>query len=116
LVKGNQPSLLAAVAAAVAGPDSGFAGTSWTDDGKGHGRRERRSIRVAPAAGIDWPHAAQVFRIRRDSGPTHGSWEHKEIAYGITSLPGHLAGPRHLAVYARNHWGIEVRHEVALCE
>jgi predicted transposase YbfD/YdcC len=109
IVKGNQPSLLAAVAAALAGPDGGFAGASWTDEGKGHGRRERRSIRVAPADGIDWPHAAQVFRIRRDSGPTHGSWEHKEIAYGITSLPADLAGPRNLAIYARQHWEIENR-------
>jgi hypothetical protein len=29
IVKGNQPSLLEAVAAALAGPDSGFTGTSW---------------------------------------------------------------------------------------
>jgi hypothetical protein len=38
--------------------------------------------RTAPAAGISWPHAAQVLRIRRDSGPTHGLWTHKQIAYG----------------------------------
>ena len=109
IVKGNQPSLLAAVTEALAGPDSGFAGTTWTEEGKGHGRRERRSIRTAPAAGITWPHAAQVLRIRRDSGPTRGPWTHKEIAYGITSLPENLAGPRHLATYARKHWAIENR-------
>jgi predicted transposase YbfD/YdcC len=109
IVKGNQPSLLAAVTDALAGPDGDFAGASWTEDGKGHGRRERRSIRVASAAGIDWPHAAQVMRIRRDAGPTCGPWEHKEIAYGITSLPADLASPRHLAIYARQHWGIENR-------
>jgi len=109
IVKGNQPSLLEAVARALAGPDTGFAGASWAGEGKGHGRRERRSIRTAPAAGIAWPHAAQVFRIRRDSGPAHGPREHKEVAYGITSLPEDLAGPAHLAVYARNHWGIENR-------
>jgi predicted transposase YbfD/YdcC len=109
IVKGNQPSLLEAVAAALAGPDSGFTGASWTEEGKGHGRRERRSIRTAPADGIAWPHAAQVMRIRRDSGPTHGSWTHKEIAFGITSLPAELAAPRHLATYARHHWSIENR-------
>jgi predicted transposase YbfD/YdcC len=109
IVKGNQPSLLEAVTDALAGPDGDFAGASWTEDGKGHGRRERRSIRVASAAGIDWPHAAQVMRIRRDAGPTRGPWEHKEIAYGITSLPADLASPRHLAIYARQHWGIENR-------
>jgi hypothetical protein len=49
------------------------------------------------------------MRIRRDTGPTHGPWTHKEIAYGITSLPPDLAGPRHLAAYARNHWAVENR-------
>ena len=109
IIKANQPSLLRAVAKALAGPDAGFADASWAEQGTGHGRRERRAIRTAPADGISWPHAAQVLRIRRDSGPTHGPWEHKEIAYGITSLPADLAGPRHLAIYARNHWAIENR-------
>jgi hypothetical protein len=62
-----------------------------------------------PAAGISWPHAAQVLRIRRHSGPARGPWTHKEIAYGITSLPEDLAGSRHLATYARRHWDIENR-------
>jgi hypothetical protein len=77
--------------------------------GEGHGRREKRTIRTAPADGIDWPGAAQVLRIRRDAGPTRGPWAGKEIVYGITSLPADLAGPRHLAVYARQHWAIENR-------
>jgi predicted transposase YbfD/YdcC len=109
IIKGNQPSLLAAVAETLAGPDADFADSTWTDEGKGHGRRERRAIRTAPADGIAWPHAAQVMRIRRDSGPTRGPWTHKEIAYGITSLPPDLAGPRHLGIYARDHWAIENR-------
>lgn len=109
IIKGNQPSLLAAVAETLAGPDADFADSTWTDEGKGHGRRERRAIRTAPADGISWPHAAQVMRIRRDSGPTRGPWTHKEIAYAITSLPPDLAGPRHLGIYARNHWAIENR-------
>ena len=45
ILKGNQPSLLAAVAEALAGPDSG---ATWAGQGKGHSRRERRSIRTAP--------------------------------------------------------------------
>lgn len=109
IVKGNQPGLLDQVTSALAGPDADFAGATWIQEGKGHGRREKRSIRTAPADGTDWPHAAQVLRIRRDSGTTHGPWEHKEIAYGITSLPAELASPRHLAIYARNHWAIENR-------
>lgn len=109
IIKGNQPGLLAAVAGALAGPDADYADTTWAEQGTGHGRRERRSIRTAPADGITWPHAAQVMRIRRDTGPTHGPWTHKEIAYGITNLPADLAGPRHLAAYARRHWAIENR-------
>ena len=109
MVKANQPTLLEQVTDALKGPDPDFAGTSWAEEGKGHGRREKRSIRTAPADGIDWPHAAQVLRIRRDTGPTTGPWASKEIAYGITSLPADCAGPRHLAIYARQHWGIENR-------
>ena len=109
IIKGNQPSLLDAVHATLAGPDSDFAASTWAQHNTGHGRRERRSIRTAPATGIDWPHAAQLMRIRRDTGPTRGPWTHKEIAYGITSLPADLAGPRHLAHNARAHWGIENR-------
>ena len=109
IVKASQPALMKAVARALAGPDADFAGATWAEEGKGHGRRERRAIRTAPSKGISWPHAAQVLRIRRDSGATHGSWEHKELAYGITSLPADLAGPRHLAFYARQHWAIENR-------
>ena len=86
-IKANQPSLLAAIMNALNGTDAEFADTTWADEGKGHGRREKRTIRTAPAKGIDWPHAAQVLRIRRDTGPTHGPWAGKEIAYGITSLP-----------------------------
>jgi predicted transposase YbfD/YdcC len=109
IVKGNQPTLLAQVAAALTGTDDQFAEASWAEEGKGHGRREKRGIRTAPADGIDWPGAAQVLRIRRDTGPTAGHWTAKEVAYGITSMPGDLAGPRHLAAYARQHWGIENR-------
>ena len=109
IIKGNQPFLFAAAAQALAGPDSGFAAASWAEEGTGHGRRERRAIRAAPADAISWPHAAQILRIRRDTGPTHGPWTRKEIAYGITSLPPDLAGPRHLATYARQHRAIENR-------
>ena len=69
IIKGNQPSLLGVVRKALAGPDSGFAASSWTQENTGHGRRERRGIRTAPAAGIDWPGAAQILRIRLNQTP-----------------------------------------------
>jgi hypothetical protein len=106
---GSQVHLLDAIAARLTETDDQFADATWTEQGKGHGRRERRTIRTAPADSIDWPGAAQVLRIRRDTGPTAGPWAGKEIAYGITSLPADLAGPRHLAIYARQHWAIENR-------
>jgi predicted transposase YbfD/YdcC len=108
-VKANQPTLLTQVTAALAGTDHEFSATAWAEEGKGHGRRERRSIRTAPADGIDWPGSAQVMRIRRDTGPTHGHWTAKEVAYAVTSLPPELAGPRHLATHARLHWSVENR-------
>lgn len=107
VIKGNQPGLHESIAARLTGADGEFPDESWTQEGKGHGRREKRSIRTAPASGIDWPHAEQVMRIRRDSGTTHGPWEHREFALAITNLPARLAGPRQLAVYARQHWSTE---------
>lgn len=106
-IKGNQPALAESIAVRLTGTDEEFAGESWTEESTGHGRRERRSIRTAPASGIDWPAAQQVMRIRRDSGTTHGPWEHREFALAITNLPAELAGPRHLASYARRHWSTE---------
>ena len=42
--------------------------------------------------------------------------EHKEIAYGITSMPAGLAGPTHLNYYERRHWHVENRlHWVRDC-
>jgi hypothetical protein len=91
-IKGNQPTLAESTAARLTGTGGEFADESWTGEGKGRGRRERRSIRTAPASGIDWPSAEQVMRIRRDSGTTHGPWEHREFALAITNLPADLAG------------------------
>lgn len=69
-VKGNQPSLFADCRRALSGPTGDFAPEhigvdSW------HGRTEQRTCRVQGVTGddgIDFPHAAQVFRIRRDTG------------------------------------------------
>ena len=112
IIKANQPSLLAAAVETLAGPDAAFAAAPGPKRQRTWPPR-RRAIRTAPADGISWPHAAQVMRIRRDSGPTRGPWKHKEIAYGITSLPPDLAGPCHLGIYARNHWAIENREHRA---
>jgi predicted transposase YbfD/YdcC len=109
IVKANQPTLYQAVQAALSGPDTAFADCSARQTNRGHGRTETRTIRVAPAQGIDFPHAAQIFRLRRDRGGLDGVRTSKEVVYGITSLPDDLAGPVQLAAYTRGHWTIENR-------
>ncbi|MGH3448618.1 MAG: ISAs1 family transposase [Nocardioidaceae bacterium] len=110
-VKGNQPSLFAACQRALSGPVSGFTAEHVRFD-RGHGRTEQRTTRVAPVtaeSSIDFPHAAQVFWVRRDVGGLDGQRVRKEIAYCITSLDAGQAGPDQLARYIRGHWTIENR-------
>jgi predicted transposase YbfD/YdcC len=109
IIKGNQPIARATAAVLLAGPDTDWAETMAVEDDRGHGRVERRTIRVAPADHTLFPAAAQAFRLRRDVGGLDGVWDHKEIVYGITSLPADLAGPTHLNHYERRHWVVENR-------
>jgi hypothetical protein len=62
-VKGNQPTLLAQITAALPNAASGAEDHVTEDHGKG--RMVRRSIWVSAAMSVDFPGAAQVFRIRR---------------------------------------------------
>lgn len=104
-VKGNQPTLLAQITAALPNAASGTEHHVSTDRGKG--RIVRRSIWVAPAEGIDFPGAAQVFRIRRDTFDHMGNRLSKEVVHGVTSLTALQAGPDVIARFIRLHWGIE---------
>jgi hypothetical protein len=81
--------------------------TTTSRDDRGHGRVERRTIRVAPADDTLFPGAAQAFRLRRDTGGLDGVMDGKEIVYGVTSLPADLARPAHLNYYERRHWVVE---------
>lgn len=68
----------------------------------------KREIRVADAAGIDFPHAAQIFQItRRSKKPDASPWQRKEIVFGITALTPDQAGPADLAGYTRGHRSVE---------
>lgn len=110
IVKANQPTLYQAVQATLAGPDTAFAQRSCSQTDKpAHGRIETRSIRTADAdpGTIDFPYAAQVFRLRRDRAGLDGVRASKEIVYGITNMTTEQAGPAQLAAYARGHWTIE---------
>ncbi len=109
IVKANQPTLYERIQEALAGPDTAFAKRSACQSNRGHGRIETRAIRVAAAKGVEFPHAAQIFRLRRDRAGLDGVRTSKEIVYGITSLPKRLAGPAHLITLTRGHWTIENR-------
>lgn len=104
-VKGNQPSVLAQIAAALPRPVPGTEEHSELDTSKG--RQVRRRIWSAPAADIDFPAAAQVFVIRRDVFDSQGHWLSKETVHGITSLTTAQAAPAAIARLIRQHWGIE---------
>jgi predicted transposase YbfD/YdcC len=107
-VKGNQPKLQRAAFDAVQ------AGTprdpDCTELDYGHGRIIRRSIWVADADGIDFPHVSQVARIRRDRDDIDGTRISKEIVHAVTSLDKEQAGPADPARIARGQWGIESVH------
>ena len=109
IIKGNQPIARDAAAALLSGPNADWVATTAIEDDRGHGRVERRIIRVAPADDSLFPGAVQAFRLRRDSGGLDGVWTGKEIVYGITSLPADLAGPAQLNHYERRHWVVEDR-------
>ena len=109
IIKGNQPMARAAAAALLAGPDTDWVATTAVEDDRGHGRVERRTIRVAPADESLFPGGVQAFRLRRDTGGLDGVWTRKEIVYGITSLSPDLAGPAELNHYERRHWVVEDR-------
>lgn len=107
-VKGSQPKLQKAVFGAIqaGGPRE----PDHTELDRGHGRVVRRSIWVADAAGIDFPHLTRIARIRRDRYDTDGQLISKEIVHAVTSLDAGQAGPADLARIARGQWGIESVH------
>jgi predicted transposase YbfD/YdcC len=109
ILKANQPLALQAAHRLLRGADTEFADSIRVDNDRGHGRTERRTLRVAPCDDTLFPGARQVFRLRRDTGGPDGQRTHKEIVYGIVSLPADLAGPEHLNHYARGHWCVENR-------
>ena len=107
-IKGNQPSLQKAIFDAI--QDDGPRDPGHTELDYGHGRIIKRSIWVTSAGGIDFPHASQVARIRRDRYGIDGALISKEIVHAITSLSEDRASAAGLARIARGQWGIESVH------
>jgi predicted transposase YbfD/YdcC len=109
-VKGNQPTLLQEIQWLFAEP-------ALLDDQRtaetiscGHGRREHRQIVVSTdLAGYSrWPGLAQVFQITRTWTDGQGK-EHREVSFGVTSLPPTAADAARLLAVKRGHWTIENR-------
>ncbi|MGX6608300.1 ISAs1 family transposase, partial [Micromonosporaceae bacterium Da 78-11] len=107
ILKRNQPLAMQAAQALLSGSDTEFADHADSTGDRGHGRTERRTIRVAPCNDDLFPGARQVFRLRRDTGGLDGIRTSKEIIHGIVSLTADQAGPEHLNAYARGHWAVE---------
>jgi hypothetical protein len=76
---------------------------------KGHGRRERRTLKATTALNeyLDWPGVAQVGQIE-SVVEQEGKVSH-ETRYFITSVPRDLGGASQLLVWGRGHWSIENR-------
>ncbi len=107
-VKGNTPTLYRKLKKL---PWPAIASVSAVSTG--HGRRARRTIKVALApAWTGFAGAAQVAQLRRTV--TKKGKKTVEVACLITSERD--ADPATLAAWVRSHWEIEVRHEVALRE
>jgi predicted transposase YbfD/YdcC len=109
ILKRNQPLVLQAAQVLLSGSDTEFADQTGIGSDRGHGRTERRTIRVAPCDDTLFPGARQVFRLRRDTGGLDGVRTSKQIIYGIASLDAEQARPQHLNAYARGHWAVENR-------
>jgi predicted transposase YbfD/YdcC len=107
-VKGNQPGLQAAIfdkIQADCGPNPDHVAIQ-----EGHGRVVKRSLWVTAADGIDFPHATQIARIRRDVYDLAGQRLSKEIVHAVTSLHPDRADPARIAGLAQGQWGIESIH------
>jgi hypothetical protein len=118
IAKGNQPTLFAALDAL---PWTTIE-TGHTEQDTGHGRVDRRVLKVIdltdPAHAhhrVHFPGARQAFLIERYRHFPDGTVTAAAIL-GITSLTPTQASPADLAEVIRGHWHIEVRRDVALVE
>jgi predicted transposase YbfD/YdcC len=105
-VKGNQPTLRRQLA------ELPWAEVPITDTqhNRGHGRVEKRTLKVVTVAGgIGFPHAAQAIQVTRKIRKRNSPKWRTETVYAVTDLTATKARAEQLATWLRGHWCIEVR-------
>jgi predicted transposase YbfD/YdcC len=77
--------------------------------GKGHGRRERRTLTSSSMLKeyVDWPYCEQVFRLERHFVRISDDKVFEDVSYGVSSLTREEANADRLLELVRGHWGIE---------
>jgi len=77
--------------------------------GKGHGRRERRTLTSSSLLKeyVKWPYGEQVFRLERHFVRISDDKVFQEVSYGVSSLTRDEANADRLLELVRGHWGIE---------
>jgi len=106
IVKSNQAKLLARITALPWADVPVVA----TDDTRGHGRVEQRTLQILTAArGIGFPYAKQVIRITRERLVNATGQSSVEVIHAVCSLPFEDARPATIVGWLRQHWGIENR-------
>ena len=91
IVKSNQPKLLARVTAL---PRTRVPVTA-TDDAHGHGRVERRTLKVLTAArGIGFPYAKQIIQITRERVTAATGERTREVVYESAASHSNTPGRR----------------------
>jgi predicted transposase YbfD/YdcC len=111
-VKGNQPTLYADIALAVADYATPRSKPTTTIDRR-RGRTEVRSLRTTTALNAyltSWPRVGQVTELTRTVTGAKGT--HQEVVFLITSRLPARARRRQLPAWIRGHWSVEARHWV----
>ena len=111
-VKGNQPTLLEALAYHF---QTSQAPANFAHTGQGeHGRIETRKIWITTTLNhyLDFPHVRQAFMIERESIDKKSGETSHERTYGITSTPVEQAGPEQVLQDNRGHWSVESCHYI----
>jgi predicted transposase YbfD/YdcC len=111
--KGNQPTLLEAIAYYFQNQPPTPADFVQTGQGE-HGRIETRKIWTTTALNdyLAFPHVRQTFMIERESIDKKSGEHSRERIYGITSVPAEQAGAEQVLRDNRGHWRVESCHYI----